>query len=109
MSSKSGSMWSHPAGKIFLAVCLWNTVAYGLLFNSFSLFVTPIASTHNFKIAAVSLIGTILAILGGVFLNFTGRLTGKVSSKTWFTTVAVGLVLVYFLFSKSILLWHFYV
>ena len=108
MSGKAGSAWSHPAGRIFLGVCLWNLVAYGLLFNSISLFIKPIAGAHSFSIAQVSILGSIISLIAGVFLNFTGRLMNKVSSRTWFTSVAIGLVLVYFGLSKATVLWQFY-
>jgi sugar phosphate permease len=108
MDNKSKSVWGHPAGKIFIGICLWNLVAYGLLFNSFSLFVKPIAGANHFSIAAVSLIGSIMALIGGIFLNFTGRLMNKVSSRTWFTLVAIGLVLVNFGLSQATVLWQFY-
>jgi len=108
MSNESTSLWSHKASRIFIGVCLWNTVAYGLLFNSFGLFVKPIATEFTFTIAAVSLIATISAVGGAIFLNLAGRFMNRVPSRIWFTSVAIGLSLVYVGFSQVNELWQFY-
>jgi len=79
------------------------------MFNSFNLFVRPISTEFSFTIAAVSLIATMSAIGGGIFQNLAGRLLNKVSSRIWFTAVAIGLSLVYLGFSQANALWQFYV
>ena len=108
MSETSTSVWKHPASRIFVGLIIWNIVAYGLLVNSFSLFIGPLVVTYGFSVAAVSLISSITTIAGGIFLNFIGRLMGKVSSRVWFTSVAVGLVLVCVGYSLATELWQFY-
>lgn len=107
-NSSSGSLMSHPAGKFFIGLCLWQMVAYGVLFNSFSLFIKPIATGNEWSITTVSVLSTLMSLFAAFFLSFTGRLMNKVNSRTWFTTVAILIALVMFGFANAVQLWHFY-
>jgi sugar phosphate permease len=99
---------SHPAGKFFIGLCLWQAVAYGVLFNSFSLFIKPIATGNDWSITAVSILSTLMSLFAAFFLSFTGRLMNKVNSRIWFTSVAIAISLIMFGFANASALWHFY-
>lgn len=74
------SLTSHPAFKVFLAVCIYNFFAYGVIMNTQSTFVTPITTALDFARGDFSISITVRALCGAVGTAFVGRIMPKVKN-----------------------------
>lgn len=76
------------AMQVFIGLCVYYFVAFGLIYNGLGMFLTPISQDLNLPFVQVSLSSTIRILTGMVTTAAAGRVLPKVNLK-WFLSLNV--------------------
>lgn len=76
------------AMQVFIGLCVYYFVAFGLIYNGLGMFLTPISQDLNLPFVQVSLSSTIRILTGMVTTAAAGRILPKVDLK-WFLSLNV--------------------
>lgn len=85
---KSARVWI-----VFVGLCIYYFVAFGLIYNGLGMFLTPISNDLEIPFVQVSLTSTVRILVGMITTSAAGRILPKVEMK-WFLSMNVILLAV---------------
>lgn len=81
----------HYAWVVFIGVCIFNFVGYGLIINCFGLFMRPMSEAQNISVTQMSLTHTVRTFCGMITTGFAGVWMSKYNIKKYLSFVCCGL------------------
>lgn len=108
MNMKNNTGYGHRAWLVFLGVCVYYFVAFGLLFSGFGLFLTDMSQQLGIGYTQLSATSTIRVLSGMITTAMVGNIFPKVNLRHFLTGVllVVSATLIALTFCRS--LWQFY-
>lgn len=91
---------------VFVGLCIYYFVAFGLIYNGLGMFLTPISTDMQIPFVQVSMTSTVRILVGMVTTAAAGRIMPKVKLKYFLSMNVILLILASFLMSAAGCLQH---
>lgn len=96
----------HPAWRVFVGVCAFNFLAYGLIINGYGAFLLPTSQGTGLSVTAISLTHSVRTICGTFGSLLAGRVIDRFPLKAYLAVVCVVIAGASFFTALSSQLWQ---
>lgn len=101
MNSKS----SKRAWVVFVGLCIYYFVAFGLLYSSFGLFLTPMSNDLGISYATLSLTPTVRVLCGTLVTSVVAKIYQRTNLRFFLSAVVIVMGAAIFLLSRTTQVW----